>query len=135
MRVVSKGTKITPRQKELLNQFGILPPPTKSSASDLIGFVLKGNGTGGKTQSDRIGLVKHAQTKWIGKKVTLMGRESQTGTVLYIRAKDSSKVYDQKIFNIDSNIKREVHPFVAHIKWEDGHTSQYSLGGIVEATE
>jgi len=121
----------TLRQREFLSSRGILVPPSKAAASTIIGFVKKGNFAGSaETESQRIGAVIAAQTRFNGKRVQHRTETQWTGEVRYILAKSAHEMLDRQKVGEDTGDKS---PFRAHVVWdnrEDCRTSQITLGNI-----
>lgn len=107
--------KITGPQKALLRKFMITdPPPTKSSASNLISFIIHGNGAGNFTGPEhRANYFKREQKKYTGKRVvdTVPWADvTETIVVQYLSARSRQFVCETR-----SEITKP-HPLTATIR-------------------
>lgn len=93
---ITKNARPTPKQIELLNEFGVEVLPTKLLNTRQIGFILNGNGAEppGLNKYERAAYLKKAQAEWQGKKITRP--EGDKGVVRYVFPKFREEVNEER---------------------------------------
>lgn len=88
---IPKISHPTERQKQTLEKFGVEPLPTGYLCSNLIAYILRGNGAepGGLNPFQRAAYFNRVQQEWKGKKVAYF---KQRGVVRYIFPKAKERV-------------------------------------------
>ncbi|HLD17847.1 MAG TPA: hypothetical protein VJB99_02105 [Patescibacteria group bacterium] len=107
-----------------MQRWSVQVPPTLKAASTLIGFIKSGNGTVGKTQEERVKILRSAQDHLIGKTVQIRGDEqSGKGRVLYLLALTPEQVMEE---NRDRRMEGQhysVGAFEAVVSWKESDGS------------
>lgn len=112
----------TEKQQRLIKGWGLTVPPSKAAATKLIGYIFKGNRTGGISEADRIERARVSEKRWLGKKVEKARQgEVQEGRVLYLRYLNSQEIYNQEELLKESGVTdAKLAPFELWVKWPDG---------------
>ena len=80
----------------------------------MIGFIINGNRTVGKTLEERIAITLGSQKKWHGKRVSFKTAPERHGTVKYLVGRRSEEIDRIRESGDDCA------PFKLAIKWDDG---------------
>jgi len=120
------GTKPTPKQIAFLQKAGVQPPSSKSAASHLIDFMLKGTGAGNyRTLEQRFAAIRAFNEKWVGKSVQEKTGEKRIGKVKWLVARTPGEIVytildmrEDKV-NIDA---KHLLPFRAAVDWGNKHS-------------
>lgn len=111
----------TPRQLEALKRMGIHPPPTEAVCKQFLSYIHRGGDRGG----ERIAIIKAAQSKYGGKRIThLNGRGG--GKVLYLQCRGVGVRVNMR----SSRQHQFSHPLDAYVEWDDGSRSTTSVGSL-----
>lgn len=107
-----KQPPATSKQVECLEAVGIIPPETSAACSNLIGWVFQYD----STLSTRIALLKSAQQKFVGKRVSYFNGK-RTGTVRHVlHNKDAVEL--SCVASIYYGRERNFGPINALVEWD-----------------
>jgi hypothetical protein len=109
-----------PRQRRFLEGRGI-PVPTETTeigASRMIDFILRGNGTMGENEGQRIEVARSYSQRYVGRLLTIAREnEIQTGTGIYLYAYTPEEVAKLRDTHGEGFI---LHPFRVRVKLKGG---------------
>jgi len=119
---MGKTHPTAPQTLFLVNR-GIVPPPTRLSCTRLISYIKEGNGSIGKTESERIAITISAQRKWHDRKVQYR-YDDRVGIIQYLIFRTVREVS----FLAEANVlgqeeSRGMQPFNLFVRWGNGMTS------------
>ncbi len=131
--------KLTVRQIEFLETHGLPIPPTKQTASRIIGYVMKGNGANNEptTFFERLTFLKSLQNSWQGKVVYRNDDKYLTnpGMVKHLVPRTSQEVQDWRKCNKKYHNNNCAAAFNVVVKWQNNNTTYLCLSLISRIAE
>ncbi len=106
---------------EKWKQAGILRPQTAAAAVAIETYLLHGNGTEGRTEEDRITILRSFQSSYISRTVRHR-KNHRTGQVLWLVPRQP-----QDVRSLVKQGKQVIFPFRAHVRWTNRSAGQTSL--------
>ena len=108
----------------ILEELGIIAPPTRASCCTLTDFIRRGNSVAGENPAQRIQQLKELQATWIGNRVRHKGTELG-GVVMYLIVQSLDSVVATELLT-----RRRMSfegAFHAMISWDRGKPSKLRL--------
>ena len=110
---------------EKWKQAGILRPQTAAASVAIETYLLHGNGTAGRTEEERVEILRSYQNLYISRSVQHR-HNHRTGQVLWLvprQPKDVRSLVEQG--------KDPIFPFRAHVRWTKQSAGQTSLVDLI----
>jgi len=123
--------KPTEKQIAFLHRYEIEPSTTKTSCSKMIGFILHGNFTLGNDLSQRVGILRGMQSRYLGKRVRDEALFQNMGEVRFGRVIVLWPESAREVIAHLEDLGYKPSPFVCTVKWDDGTaTAGRTLSGL-----
>lgn len=113
--------KPTTKQIARIASWQLPTPATKNECTNLLDFILNGNGSRGVTVRERVRLARRYHHDWLHMNVRLLKQarryRSTNGTVIALHTRTAAEVERARLTCHD----RDPHPFVALVQLEPHH--------------
>ena len=117
---MKKANQPTEEQIKFFEKYGLKILPSKESCNRLIKWIVGGGSEAGR----RIGIVRAAQEKYIGKRVRNY-EGTKMGTALYIFYLGFGPRGQG-----DPHRGKFTHPLEVMVKWDNGRTTKIAIGSV-----